>query len=309
MTTLNLQEAAALVASLDRLDVPRSRQLDKVLATAETVQTFTLPEPERVADLKAADLERLLVRTAIAWDPRLVDSAKGAIRTRLEVEAADALRDHVPAICKALAPTFAEAAGKVWTAAQTGIRPNMSANDVIDLDSGDAIAAYRELVPAFTTLSTIADIRINLCRMLDLAPSLTPSQLAIGGTVDYTTLFTHPDLGIAGGYRGSSPWRWLSLAIFTNGRMTLNDDETVRRILGADLDSPGWVVCAGSCVVTDDDARQLHLYTDDWIPTWVDDDQLAHLVDKGLVIAARPDAVRPPDRRPYGSEPMAGATR
>lgn len=310
MNTPHMPDLIALRTQLDAYKVPRCADLDAAVTASEHVQaamTASPGLPDRVSDLDPDQIVDLVTRLATSMDEANRGQAGNRLHAKLQQEAADALRDHVPAIVKALSPAFAKAVEVVNAAAAAGIRPNMTAEQIIDLDSADAVAAYRPLNDAFGTLSDIARIRVRLSQMLGLAPQVSPAQAAIGERVDFTACFVDQSTGLTSGYSETgSVWRWLSLSIAAGGKLTLNDEATVRRILELDGDSPGWVVCGGSAVVTDDGGRQLMLYTNDWIPTWVDDEQVDTLVDGGFVVAARPEAKRPADMYPLGAE---GATK
>lgn len=301
----NMPDLIALRTQLDARKVPRSAALDAAITAREHVQmamTASPALPERVSDLDPGQIVDLVTRLATSMDERNRGQAGNRLHSKLEQEAADALREHVPVIVKALSPTFAKAAKVVHAAAAAGIRPNMSAEQVIDLDSPEAVTAYRRVNEAFGTLDGIARIRVRLSQMLGLAPQVTPAQAAIGEHADYTACFVAESTGLTSGYREAGDvWQWLSLSIATGGKLTLNDEATVRRILELDGDSPGWVVCGGSAVVTDDDGRQLMLYTGDWIPTWVDAEQVHRLIDLGAVVAARPGSPRPADVFPLSA--------
>lgn len=301
----NVPELTALRTQLDSRKVPRCTDLDKAIDAHNVIQasmTAPVPLPERVADQTPADLVDLMTAMATRHNSASIAAAGGQLQAALALEARAALVAHMPAILKALRPAFDKAAKAVHAATELGIRPNMTAEDIIDLDSPEAIAAWRGLKEHLNTLSDIGLIRIRLSKMLQIAPQITDSQAAVGETVDFTACFVDPSTGLRSGYgSGTSQWRWLSLAMATNGKLRLNDTAEVEQILHGDGESPGWIVCAASAVVSDDDGRRLMLYRHQWIPSWLDQTQLDSLIDAGFVVAARPALTRPADIYPHMS--------
>jgi hypothetical protein len=150
----------------------------------------------------------------------------------------------------------------------------------------------------------IAELWIDLCQTLDLPPNVTHPAMMVGERPDFTVCFVDPSTRLTTGYKpgGNSAWRWLSLAIATGGKLRLNSPEEEADVpLNGVGESPGWIVCGAGALITDENRRQLQLYQGDWIPSWVEPDQVDHLIDNGVVIAAEPGRERPADQYPIGS--------
>ena len=305
MTVTNLRELDTLVDQLEQFGVPRSPRFDAASRNYALLQEYgnrDVPIRNDLASLDAGALSEEFDRLLSRANTASVSAVQSRMQVQLTLEAVAALQEHVPTILGKLRPAFARAAKVVATATAAGIVPNMTAQDVINLDSPDALESWRSLPENLGTLQVIAAARIALSEWLDVAPSKNHWQLKWGEQVDYTACFTHPASGIISGYsRNAQTWnQWLSLSIATGGRLRLNDPDETERMLHGDGASPGWVLSAHSAIVYDDEGRALHLYREygDWIPQWVEPEQVAHLVDAGVVVAAKPDAVRPADKRP-----------
>lgn len=302
----NIREIHDLLLDLDALGVPRHPDVDKAIESNNLIQCEIRQErtlPGRLLELDADALRDRFTEIASRADERWADVAVTKMQSALTTEAFTAMVDYAPTIIKKLRPTFGKAAKVVNEAAQTGIRPGMAAQEVIDIGDQAAVEAWRTLAEPTDTLHRIAAIRVRLSEMFGICPAVTQAQHNIGERVDWSSCFTHPDSGVTVGFGTvNSQHRWLSLAIATGGRLRLNDPEETAVILHGQGESAGWIVCAAGALVHDGERRDLQLYQADWVPTWVDADQIDHLIDGGFVVAARPDAKRPADQYPHGSE-------
>jgi hypothetical protein len=302
----HLRDLSGFLIQLDAYGVPRNATIEKAFALDEHINTLHKPPllPTDLTSLEPDEITDVWRRQVIAADPQMAGAASAVMQAALWQEAKAALRDHVPVILKALRPVFDKAAKAVSKAVATGIQPGSDAQDVLNLGKPDAIAAWQTLGSDTDTLSSIAHLWVDLCQTLDLPPHVTKAAHMIGERPDWTVCFVDPKTNLISGYHleGNAQWRWLSLAIATGGRLRLNSPEEAERMLDGDGDSPGWIICAAGALVWDDDRRNLQLYRGQWIPSWVSQDQLDNLIDSGLVIAAKPDAVRPDDQHPLGSD-------
>ena len=158
MTINHLRDLAAFLDQLDRYGVPRDPRIEKAFALSEHAASLAIaqPTPAGVLDFTPEQITDLWRHRVLTADTRWTGAASESIRGILFDEARAALRDHVPAILKTLRPKFDRAAKAVTRAAEAGITPNATAQDVIDLDSAAALTAWRELRPNAEVLSDIA---------------------------------------------------------------------------------------------------------------------------------------------------------
>lgn len=297
---MNFREYAILHDEMTSLGAPECPDFANARTAWDLAQAYatTAQEPTgRVTDLDPEELVAYLDQLTLHRLPEMPGAAASHVQDRLTQEVRAALIVHVPVILDALRGPFTAAAKQVTKAAETGIRAGMSAADVIDLDTPAAITAWRALPEHVGTLNDIARLRVQMSESLGISPSITPAAAALGEQVDYTAAFTHPATGVTSGY-GTSAGHWLSLALATGGKLTLNNPDDVDTILYGEGDSPGYIVCAASAVVRDADRAELMLYRHDWIPTWMDAAQLDQLIEQGMVVAAHANATRPADRYP-----------
>lgn len=300
----HLRDLASYLARLDAYGVPRHPGIDKAFVLNDHVQgLMSLPTvPDHLLGLEpdqVTDVWRQLAMTS-GGSSAPIENAANLLQGRLWENAKTALADHVTVILEHLRPHFTEAATAVTAAAETGIKPTADAQSVIDLDSPDAITAWRNLRPSAEKLADIARLWVDLCETLQLPPHVTQAARAVGERPDWTVCFVHPQTGITSGHHldGTAPWRWLSLAIATGGSLRLNSPEEAQRMLHGDGESPGWIICAAGALVRDDEGRELQMYRGQWLPTWLDQEQTDRLIDSGFVVAAKPAALRPPDKTP-----------
>lgn len=299
----NMRGLAALLGKLDAYAIPRHPDIDKAIAAHDFIQKFlTAPRTHegRILDLDEDQLAEHLTEAAVRTDPRFLGPSATSMQGRLVNEAAHILvHEHLPTILDGLRVPFTKAAKGVFAVAKAGVRPGMDAEDVLALEDISAVKAWRALPEHVRTLDNIAALRIELSEVFGIAPTISHPQAVLGETVDYTACFVHPDSGVTTGWgTQGTVHRWLSLSIATNGRLRLNDPDKVDVILHGEGESPGWIVCGGGAVVKDDAGRDLHLYQHDWIPSWVEADQVDRLLERGLIVAARPEAIRPSDKQP-----------
>lgn len=297
-------DVLALTRRLDALKVPRSAEVERHLAADQAMSEAAAAPPASLpgdpAGLTAEDIGRWADSEAVRTG--LSESRKNQLarlRNHLAACLAGVLAEDVPRILDALKPRFEEAARGVHSAVQAGIRPESGPEDVIELGTA-AIKAWKALPGHVAALDETAGARVELSRVLGVEPFLNRAQRLLGEKADYAACFSTLGTGLPEGQRGGLGGAkvWLALARQAGGQLTLRDPADTAQTLHGPGESPGWIISAISAVVTDAEGRHLMLYRHDWLPSWVDEEQVQRLLDAGLLTAAHSDATRPPDHYP-----------
>lgn len=200
-------------------------------ATAPPAQILDLTEDQAVEHTLA--VARTVTASIQSNGETAVQFAATRVQDQLTLELLDVLAADVPRMIKGLRPTFDTAAAHLTKAIKAGITDRSTAQDVLDLEDGEAAAIWNDLPGHVRTLEGIRSLRAKLSTTLGIAPQ-KPSHSDDPFT-DYTACFVHPDTGITSGPivvypangHGPREWKtplaeWLALAAWTKGKMQLN---------------------------------------------------------------------------------------
>lgn len=254
-----MHDVRNLIESLRRHGITLTADVDRVLALHKAI---TAPDAH---DLPAPDLTTATADDVLDWvrHAAFTQENRDALVNRawmLEGQIASTLTglltNDVEAILDQLRPDFTTAAVAVHDTVTAGIRPNHTADDVISLGAR-AINMWQKLGPQVTILEDIADIRIALTDVLNVAP------VKVLWLTDrpYAACFTTSD----------APWvdrndrwlsaRWLRLTIANDGPLALLPlEQTQAAASRQDWDNnPGPLVVENT--LTRDDSRAEYIAT------------------------------------------------
>lgn len=199
-------------------------------STAPKARILDLTEDQAVEH--AFNIARTTAQGARGQGISAVSTAATLVQDQLTREVLEVLTADAPRIIKALRPTFDAATAHLAAAIGAGITARSTAQDVLDLEDGNAAAMWNELPKHVRTLQGIRTLRASLSTTLGIAPQ---DRYGLDPYIDYTACFVHPDTGITSGFilvypanaagrsHFASPLaEWLALAAATSGRMQLN---------------------------------------------------------------------------------------
>lgn len=154
----------AVARARDRHAVIVDGTVLKLAAEMPAAQVLTLDEQGLAEYVRA----RAFVRAII--EGQLLGEAAQRVDEQLRDAATDSLHEHADDVLDQLRPRFDTAAGKFADAVALGVRPGMTADDVIAGLPDRAARAWRQLPEAAGTLDEVRRLREGLSLMADLPP-------------------------------------------------------------------------------------------------------------------------------------------
>ncbi|WP_374969924.1 hypothetical protein [Terrabacter sp. BE26] len=215
--TVQPRPLVALLRQLERLGVTLPAEIAAATSVLESAVTGELAQQagaqpvtlNLLTEDRAALLQRIredaLLRLAT---DHLVESA-WRVGLDLAAAVADAVRANADDLIAQMRPRFNKAADALHRAAQLGIRPGMTADEVIALDNHDATTAWTALRGPVKTLDDISTARIALTDVAGLDPAPNPF-----GPRPYGAAFSTgaPNMAAPWGRSESDVDKWLRLS-------------------------------------------------------------------------------------------------
>lgn len=118
-----------------------------------------------------------------------INASRTRVENQLIREVFDVFKDDVDRIITELRPTFNKSATFIRQAISAGIRPGITADQVLALNNPEAITIWKELPAHLEVVRDIADIRIDFSELLGLEPQ--PFNAA-AGAMNYGVCFIKP---------------------------------------------------------------------------------------------------------------------
>ncbi|WP_067194935.1 hypothetical protein [Microbacterium sp. XT11] len=243
---MNLGTLPAFVAKCTALDVPVPSPITRALELLQVVEAHQMPPVASVLgmsdDEARAHVEALSIRQHTTGGGTMPGLLTGItdFRAQLEAEVREASLPELEGLVETLQPRFAELAAPLVTAAQEyGFTSATTSDQVIELADEKASAAWRAARRAWSAISPIVALRIEISKVFTVSPTreemehhVFPRRLG-SMPVNYSAAFAEGEnWSLEGGYylegKTIGHLDWLALAA---GGLRLNTPaETAEKI-------------------------------------------------------------------------------